>query len=410
MLKNYLPFLALCLGSASLLCGQARDTTYDIPGTHTFTVPATYKATITVRAFGGGGGGGTGDGNNAKGGGGGGAFATDTYVDVPAGNYTIVVGAGGAPGVNGGNSSYTFIGGLVTAGGGQQGGNTGGAGGTVTGSLDLDSNAGGKGGARNNANGAGGGGGGSGNNNPTDGGAPTSNTEGGAGGNPAGGKGGAQGASGLNAGNRGGGGGGRGDGGATSGSGGDGRVVVNVTSSVLPVSLSALDLELKNQAVELSWQTSTELNNAKFIIETTAQGETFQPLGEVAGAGTTTEPQSYTFTHHTPSAGINYYRLKQVDFDGTFEYSKVIAIEAAGSQDILAFPNPAREKITLQYDQSKGAGNIQLLDGLGRRIQARITGYVGNYEVTLPESLARGTYWLKVERGGKVQTLPVVKE
>lgn len=181
-------------------------------------------------------------------------------------------------------------------------------------------------------------------------------------------------------------------------------------ATVLPVKLSGFDVISKQSEALLIWQTSTELNNAKFIIETSHQGETFQRIGEVAGAGTTTEPQNYSFTHHTPSAGINYYRLKQVDFDGTFEYSKVIAINAPGSNDVFAFPNPAREKISVQYDQSKGAGNIQLLDALGRRINANIAGYAGNYEVTLPESLARGTYWLKVERGGKVQTLPVVKE
>lgn len=191
---------------------------------------------------------------------------------------------------------------------------------------------------------------------------------------------------------------------------GDDFSTLNSQGGVLPVQLALFEGSLNQQSIVLTWQTSTELNNAKFIIETSHLGETFQPLGEVAGAGTTTEPQNYSFTHHTPSTGINYYRLKQVDFDGTFEYSKVIAIEAAGSQDIFAFPNPARDKVTLQYDQSKGAGNIQLLDGLGRRIQARITGYAGNYELSLPESLARGTYWLKVERGGKVQTLPVVKE
>lgn len=184
----------------------------------------------------------------------------------------------------------------------------------------------------------------------------------------------------------------------------------NSSNGILPVVLKSFEGRVQVESVNLTWQTSTELNNAKFIIETSPLGEVFQSLGEVAGAGTTTEPQNYRFTHHTPSAGINYYRLKQVDFDGTFEYSKVIAIEAAGSQDIFAFPNPAREKITLQYDQSKGAGNIQLLDGLGRRINASIAGYAGNYELTLPESLARGTYWLKVERGGRVQTLPVVKE
>lgn len=186
---------------------------------------------------------------------------------------------------------------------------------------------------------------------------------------------------------------------------------VQAGASSLPVELSSfVGINENSSKIILSWQTATELNNSKFIIETSHQGETFQRIGEVAGAGTTTEPQNYSFTHHTPSAGINYYRLKQVDFDGTFEYSKVIAINAPGSNDVFAFPNPAREKISVQYDQSKGAGNIQLLDALGRRINANIAGYAGNYEVTLPESLARGTYWLKVERNGKVQTLPVVKE
>lgn len=184
----------------------------------------------------------------------------------------------------------------------------------------------------------------------------------------------------------------------------------NSSCSNLPVELTSFNAKLNSQSILLTWQTATELNNAKFIIETSTQGEVFQRIGEIAGAGTTTEPQNYTFTHHTPSAGMNYYRLKQVDVDGTFEYSKVIAINAPGSNDLFAFPNPTRDKITLQYDQSKGTGNIQLLDALGRRINANIGGYAGNYDIKLPEGLPKGTYWLRVERGGKVQTVPVVKE
>lgn len=120
--------------------------------------------------------------------------------------------------------------------------------------------------------------------------------------------------------------------------------------------------------------------------------------------------RDYQFTYHTPSEGANYYRLKQVDFDGTFAYSKVVAVNAPGSNDIFAFPNPTKDKITVQYDHTKGAGNIQLFNALGQRLNASIGGYAGNYEVKLPDGLAKGTYWLKVERGGKVQTLPVMKE
>ena len=182
------------------------------------------------------------------------------------------------------------------------------------------------------------------------------------------------------------------------------------TAQVLPIELQSFSGVSNPTNCTLNWTTSSELNNDKFIIETSTEGEVFNRIGEIDGAGTTTETHDYTFTHHTPSAGVNYYRLKQVDFDGTFAYSKVIAINAPGSKDIFAFPNPAKDKITVQYDYSKGAGNIQLFDALGRRVNANIAGYAGNYEVKLPEGLAKGTYWLKVERSGQVQTVPVVKE
>lgn len=187
-------------------------------------------------------------------------------------------------------------------------------------------------------------------------------------------------------------------------------VAISLGAGVLPVTLNEFNIKVENSKSFLTWQTSTELNNAKFIIQTSTEGEIFNNIGEIAGAGTTTEPKSYSFTHQTPSAGANYYRLKQVDFDGTFAYSKVLAINAPGSNDIFAFPNPAKDKITLQYDYSKGEGSIQLFDALGRRLKTNIGGYAGNYEVVLPEGLAKGTYWLKVERAGKVQTVPVVKE
>jgi len=182
----------------------------------------------------------------------------------------------------------------------------------------------------------------------------------------------------------------------------------NTTS--LPVELTSFQAALNQKTVRLNWQTASELNNAKFIIETSNEGELFSGIGEVQGAGTTLEKQSYQFTHHTPSAGINYYRLKQVDFDGTFEYSKVVAINAVGNNDIVAYPNPAKDKVYVQYDRSKGPGKIYLLDALGRRIAATINGNNGFYEVNLPNELPFGAYWLKIERSGKVQTVAVVKE
>ena len=178
----------------------------------------------------------------------------------------------------------------------------------------------------------------------------------------------------------------------------------------LPVTLSSFEAQNLGTSIFLQWSTSSELNNAKFELQHSTEGELFGTIMELAGAGTTLEKQSYQFTHHTPSAGINYYRLKQVDFDGTFEYSKVVAINAVGNNDIVTYPNPAKDKVYVQYDRSKGPGKIYLLDALGRRIRATINGNTGFYEINLPNELPFGAYWLKIERSGKVQTVAVIKE
>jgi Secretion system C-terminal sorting domain len=408
MSKTYLSFLGLLCLSVMQLNAQAVTMAYYTPGNYTFTVPAGYVANVTVQAWGGGGGGGNAN-NRAKGGGGGGAFVTNTYTDVPEGGYAIVVGNGGTPGQAGGNSSYTFTGGTVIAEGGRQGANNGGNGGGFTGMAGAGSSNGGDGGARSGPGGAGGGGGGSGIAAGPGGDAANASTAG-TGGMPGGGAGGIDGSSGQSGSAPGGGGGGRGDNGLSSGNGGGGWVIVIVSSSLLPVELSAFEAGLEGKKVVLHWTTANELNNEKFILESSTDGEIFSAIGEVQGAGTTTETHDYRFVHHTPVVGANYYRLKQMDFDGTFAYSKVLAVEAVDKVDMLLFPNPAKDQLYLQYPISNGPSQIQLFDALGRRIKTSITGYTGNYEVKLPESLAGGTYWLRVERGGKVQTLAIVKQ
>lgn len=183
-----------------------------------------------------------------------------------------------------------------------------------------------------------------------------------------------------------------------------------IQAMILPVTWGTFSASLNQQAVVLEWTTNTELNNDKFVIESSSSGELFYPIGQLKGAGTSSEAKRYRFVHRNPSAGTNYYRLKQVDFNGSYAYSKVLAVEALDKINLLLFPNPAKDQFYLQYPISNGPSQIQLFDGLGRRIKTSITGDTGNYEVKLPESLAGGTYWLKVERGGKVQTLAIVKQ
>lgn len=179
---------------------------------------------------------------------------------------------------------------------------------------------------------------------------------------------------------------------------------------ILPVSWLDFKGELEGENVLLEWATATELNNRSFVIESSSQGEVFRRIGEVEGAGNSTEAQHYRFEHRTPSAGVNYYRIKQVDFDGQFSYSKILAVDAAGSAQILLYPNPAATQFYLQYDAAKGNSQIQAYDALGRLIPLRIAGYAGYYELRWPEELAAGTYWLRVMQQGRVYTRALLKK
>jgi len=146
------------------------------------------------------------------------------------------------------------------------------------------------------------------------------------------------------------------------------------------------------------------------VIESSSTGEVFRRIGEMAGAGNSTEAQHYRFRHRTPSAGVNYYRIKQVDFDGHFSYSKILAIDASGSAQILLYPNPAAAQFYVQYDATKGDSRIQVYDALGRLVPLQVVGYAGFYELRWPEELAAGTYWLRVLQQGRVYTRTLLKK
>lgn len=418
MKKNYIlitGFLLLCVYSSY---GQAVSQTYSTPGNWTYTIPAGYKASITVEAWGGGGGG---TGTTSGGGGGGGGYVKNTYNNLAAGTYDIIVGAGGAIGSDGGLSGYNFSGGVFAGGGSPGSGATGGGGGSISGAFGLASKTGGGGGGATvsgcgsegsgTGGGAGGGGGGSGSSNGV--GATASGCVGGAGGINYGGKGGDYNNAGAAGSLPGGGGGGRGGGAGThtAGVGGGGLVIVTVLSSVLPVELTSFIGVSKERTINLTWATANEVNNEKFIIEAAREGEEFVGIGEIQGAGTTTEKHNYHFTHYTPGEGVNYYRLKQIDFDGTYDYSKVVAIEMKAPNSVVVFPNPAQDKLYVQYKHSdKNAMPPSLYDALGRKVDVQFFGNGGQYEVNLSGNLPRGTYWLRVEEAGEVRSIPVIKQ
>lgn len=180
--------------------------------------------------------------------------------------------------------------------------------------------------------------------------------------------------------------------------------------SVLPVELAGFVASYANDQVELKWQTLSELNNDRFEVEHSRDGYHFQKVGTVEGEGTTAEAKSYFYFHRMSIGGTHYYRLKQIDTDGTFDYSNVVGVIVDNGGKLSIYPNPVKDVIYVQQDGLDGNSHFQLMDALGRKLNTSLSGNAGFYEINLPKNLPRGTYWLKVERAGKVQTLPVVKE
>ena len=128
-----------------------------------------------------------------------------------------------------------------------------------------------------------------------------------------------------------------------------GPFAIDNTTSVLPITLTYFQTEIRDNHVNLKWETATELNNDFFTLEKSEDGEHWSEFGKVDGAGNSTNTIEYSFTDSNPFLGIGYYRLKQTDFDGAFTYPSVEVINFNGLSpvQILIHPNPFDDIINI---------------------------------------------------------------
>ncbi len=144
--------------------------------------------------------------------------------------------------------------------------------------------------------------------------------------------------------------------------------VTNATcpdNTPLPVELTAFYAKTSSNSVTLFWQTETETDNAYFEVERSADGIRFASIGNRKGAGTTVLPQSYRFVDQDPKPGVNYYRLKQVDTDGTFHYYDILSVEFQPKQLVLQlYPSPVSDRLTIQTNAV--IQRLQVFDSTGK--------------------------------------------
>ncbi|MDO7845075.1 Ig-like domain repeat protein [Hymenobacter sp. M29] len=178
------------------------------------------------------------------------------------------------------------------------------------------------------------------------------------------------------------------------------------SSTPLPVELTAFTAEAEGAAVRLSWRTASEKNSALFEIERSLDGKAFARIGEVAAQGSKTSLTDYTFRDgQTPkSPTLVYYRLRQVDLDGTASYSLVRAV-TVGPAALALYPNPAHGGPATLTGAAPGT-TVAVFDAVGRLVTQATAEADGTARLSLPTGLATGVY---VVRGGN-HTLRLVVE
>ncbi|RSK51138.1 T9SS type A sorting domain-containing protein [Hymenobacter rigui] len=161
----------------------------------------------------------------------------------------------------------------------------------------------------------------------------------------------------------------------------------------LPVTLTHFKARPAAGGVELSWATAQELNNEAFVVERSADGQQFEELSRVAGAGSTAQTQRYTYLDARPLS-LAYYRLRQLDHDGRATWSSIITVQANAASELAVFPVPAGTQITI----SGPAGiPFQIINQLGQAVRV---GTVGGDPVSLAE-LPAGVYIVRNEATGR---------
>lgn len=183
------------------------------------------------------------------------------------------------------------------------------------------------------------------------------------------------------------------------------------TACILPVELTEFKAEKTEKGqVTLQWQTASEINNEGFDIEHATDGRNFTKIEFINGYGTTNDYQNYSFAHNTPAVGKNYYRLKQMDYDGAFDYSKVVIIDLRKTDGNLSVhPTLVNDFMQVNFaSQQTATATIQ--DQTGRPILQQTIAANAGFARLNTSNLPQGLYFLTVVSEGRRESVRFVKQ
>jgi len=166
---------------------------------------------------------------------------------------------------------------------------------------------------------------------------------------------------------------------------------------VLPIELINFSAFGQKENILLNWATASETNNQHYEVQRSSDGISFSTIGIVEGAGTYEGRNNYQFTDNTPRNGYNYYRVKNIDFDGSFSESNIIAIEFDLGTSLSIYPNPLDVSKILYIQSENKIEKLSVFNILGYLVFAEINPTTA---VQLPQDLSKGFYTMAIEISG----------
>ncbi len=171
---------------------------------------------------------------------------------------------------------------------------------------------------------------------------------------------------------------------------------ISVSCSILPISLLSFKGRSNGNENFLYWSTASEVNNKAFEVERSENGFDFVKIGTILGAGNSQAVIDYKLIDRNQSSIINYYRLKQIDFDGMFTYSDVISIFSKGDKTLTIGPNPATNQVFINGDFEPIS--FRLINNIGIKL---VEGIVKKNEAIDISFLPSGVYYLDIGESHK---------
>lgn len=191
-------------------------------------------------------------------------------------------------------------------------------------------------------------------------------------------------------------------------------------NSTVPVELVSFSAQVIDDGIKLAWLTASETDNFGFDVERGASRDTFTKIGFVPGNGTTATERRYQFLDDEVGSGIVFYRLKQIDLNGSFEYSNVIEVAVAGPKSFTLsqnYPNPFNPETRIEFTVPNASKvEITIYDELGRTIRklANQQYGIGTYSITwngkndAGQLVASGLYLYAIKSGQFVSTRKMI--